>query len=129
MDFIEHRRQMKKPMTEIAIKRMVTKLNKWRALEAIECLDIAIESGWRGIFPKKKRKGQDDTVTNSPVFIRLEQWVNGFPEIEEGGSAFAFKLFKKYPQGIIEKAMNSVNNSLECHPFKMWKSCEYFFKK
>lgn len=52
-DFQKHRRQLKKPMTEIAISRMVNKLNCEEPSIAVKMLEQSIENGWSGVFPVK----------------------------------------------------------------------------
>jgi len=54
LEFIEHRKAIKKPMTEIAITKMITKLNKYSRGVAITSLDKSIENGWQGVFPEKE---------------------------------------------------------------------------
>ena len=52
-DFAEHRRQIKKPMTENAAAAMVTKLRGHHDPGAV--LTDSIANGWQGIFPEKIR--------------------------------------------------------------------------
>ena len=54
-DWVEHRKQMRKPMTEICMSRQLAKLQKW-ANEygvgyAIASIEQSIErGGWQGLF-------------------------------------------------------------------------------
>lgn len=52
--FIEHRKQLKKPMTEIAIKQVVNKIDNWMQKYQVEqivwFIERSIENGWQGIF-------------------------------------------------------------------------------
>lgn len=58
-EFIEHRKQLKKPMTKIAISRMIAKLNKYDPRTAEQMLVQSMENGWSGIFePKDKDNGK-----------------------------------------------------------------------
>jgi hypothetical protein len=58
-EFIQHRKQLKKPMTKIAISRMISKLNKYDARTAEQMLVQSMENGWSGIFePKEKDNGK-----------------------------------------------------------------------
>jgi hypothetical protein len=62
-EFIKHRKQLKKPMTDKSISLMLEKLHKLASCEddKIEILNQSIESGWIGIFElKSNTKG----VTN-----------------------------------------------------------------
>lgn len=52
-EFIEHRKEIKKPMTELAIKKMLKKLAAYPSDIATAMLDQSIENGWQGVFPLK----------------------------------------------------------------------------
>ncbi|MGL6199850.1 MAG: hypothetical protein ACRC3H_13055 [Lachnospiraceae bacterium] len=64
LEFIEHRKAMKKPMTEIAISKMINKLNKYSRGIAIASLDKSMENGWQGIFPEKESEPSGKEATN-----------------------------------------------------------------
>jgi hypothetical protein len=53
LDFIEHRKQMKKKMTNKAITMMVNKLKNHKPNVAIKMLENSIENGWSGVFELK----------------------------------------------------------------------------
>ena len=50
-DFVDHRSEIKKPITELAAKRIVDRLSGHRDPDAV--LNLSIENGWQGIFPEK----------------------------------------------------------------------------
>jgi len=50
-DFVAHRAAMKKPITELAAKRIVDRLSGHQDPDAV--LNLSIENGWQGIFPEK----------------------------------------------------------------------------
>lgn len=52
-DFKEHRKQIKKKMSDIAIARMLKKLGRYPVEVAIQMLDTSIENGWQGVFEPK----------------------------------------------------------------------------
>jgi hypothetical protein len=61
-EFIQHRKQIKKPMSMIAISRMKAKLNKYDARTAEAMLIQSMENGWAGIFePKNQTNGKEKT--------------------------------------------------------------------
>lgn len=62
--FMEHRKKIKKPMTEHAVKLTISKLNKMTAdvSEQIQILNQSIENGWQGVFPLKT----DEKVQSKP---------------------------------------------------------------
>lgn len=49
-DFVEHRRQIKKPLTPLAVKRMFITLRKWGESRAVQSLHDSVQNGWQGIF-------------------------------------------------------------------------------
>lgn len=58
-DFKEFRKQMKKPMTEVAVSRMLKRLvslSKNREEVAILILDQSIRKNWQDIFPMKEEE-------------------------------------------------------------------------
>ena len=50
-DFIEHRKQMRKPLTLLAAKKMANRLSEHPDPAAV--LNHSVENGWQGIFPDK----------------------------------------------------------------------------
>ncbi len=74
VEFIKHRKQLRKPMTPIAITRMIKKLNKQDPATAEAMLIQSMENGWSGIFElKEKHNGKS----------RAEQAIQN---INEGGN-------------------------------------------
>lgn len=51
LEFIEHRKQIKKPMTDLAIEKTVKKINTWldsyKKEDVIDFINISIENGWQ----------------------------------------------------------------------------------
>ena len=56
-EFIVFRKKIKKPMTDHAVKLMLSKLNKLASstAEQVEILNQSILNGWQGIFPLKDK--------------------------------------------------------------------------
>lgn len=56
--FMEYRKSVKKPMTDHAVKLLITKLNGMSNYipEQIEILNQSIVNGWQGIFPLKENQ-------------------------------------------------------------------------
>lgn len=65
-DFIDMRKQIKKPMTDRAIKLLLRDLNKLSSDDGtkIEILNQSIQNCWKGIFPLKK-EGQHGSNTGN----------------------------------------------------------------
>lgn len=58
-DFIEHRKKLRKPMTDKAIALLITKLNKLapgNTSEKVELINTAIERGWMSVYPSSEKK-------------------------------------------------------------------------
>lgn len=58
-EFVEHRKQIKAPMTELALKKMLNKLNDLSGGDTGKCiaiLDQSIANGWKGIFQLDEKK-------------------------------------------------------------------------
>jgi hypothetical protein len=86
MDFVEHRRKAKAPMTDIAQQRAISKLERMRAdgqdIEAV--VEQSIINGWKGLFPVKNDTGYcNDRFNNSvkalnSIFGEHEHGQNNF---------------------------------------------------
>ena len=65
--YVDYRKQIKKPMTENAVRLMMQKLNKMTASipEQIEILNQSIMNGWQGIFPLKEKQQPKAQTTGS----------------------------------------------------------------
>lgn len=77
LEFIENRKQLKKQMTDLAIKKLVNKCMDWQTKFENEKIwsffDRAIESGWTWVFELKDNIGQN--FQKKPKnFAYQEQW-------------------------------------------------------
>lgn len=64
-EFKEHRRLIKKPMTDLAMEKMLKRLSGERTETAIAMLEQSIENGWQGVFEiKANGHSQSDKVKN-----------------------------------------------------------------
>ena len=62
-EFIEHRKKIKKPMSDHAVRLMLKKLNELSGGDietSIQILDQSILNGWAGVFPLKEIKSNED---------------------------------------------------------------------
>lgn len=76
LSFIEHRKKLKKPMSDNAVKLMIDKLNKLSPSidEQIKILNESIMNGWQGIFPLKNN-AQQVQYNNAEKKGRLD-WID-----------------------------------------------------
>lgn len=84
LDFLEHRKKIKKPMTKIGERRLVLKLEKLSKKDsesANEILNESIINGWAGVFElksnksvfKEKRISKQQAVYHKPVVTKTKK--------------------------------------------------------
>ena len=66
--FIEHRKALKAPFTQKAAEIMLRKLTGWGAVAALEALDNAICSGWKGVYAPHEHRGLRSPPASLDVF-------------------------------------------------------------
>jgi hypothetical protein len=56
-EFKQHRKQLKKPMSELAQKKSIKQLEKWRSegQDVVEVIEASIANGWKGLFEIKSQ--------------------------------------------------------------------------
>lgn len=73
-EFVEHRKSIKKPMSALAEKKILKKLQtfKSKGMNIQEILDLSIENGWSGVFPsngsQQKNKNSEPDRSDPMVF-------------------------------------------------------------
>lgn len=75
-DFIKHRKDIKRPLTQKALELNIKKLDKLATDndEKIDIINQSIENGWVGLFPlKKDKKEQIDDRYKSIMDWRLDE--------------------------------------------------------
>jgi hypothetical protein len=58
-DFVQHRREIKKPLTDLAVKKSIEFLSQFKDRQR-EIIDTSIRCRWQGLFPPKKQFNTDD---------------------------------------------------------------------
>ena len=58
-EFIQHRKEMKKPMTPLAVTKACNVLKQYPLEHQQYMVDQAIMNGWRGIFPVNPPRQQN----------------------------------------------------------------------
>ena len=75
--FAEHRKKLKKPMTDYAKKLLINKLQKLAKTEQeqIAILNQSIENGWQGVFPlggeRKQKQAKQSAADMADDVIRM----------------------------------------------------------
>jgi len=75
-EFIEHRLEMKKPMTPLAIRKASNVLMKHPPAQQQLMVDTAIMSGWRGIYPVDPPKTQTSRQSTIEQDLTNTDWAN-----------------------------------------------------
>jgi hypothetical protein len=81
-DWVQHRNEIKKPLTPLAVKQLTTKLTQFYK-QGYDCNDListSITNGWQGIFEPKLQK---TSVAKSFAQIRHEKEMNALKEFAE----------------------------------------------
>lgn len=81
-DWVQHRNEIKKPLTPLAVKQLTTKLTQFYK-QGYDCNDListSITNGWQGIFEPKLQK---TAVPKSFAQIRHEKEMNALKEFAE----------------------------------------------
>ena len=74
-EFIEHRVELKKPMTPLAIKKATNILLPFSFTHQQYMVDTAIISGWRGLFPVEPQR-QTCKSTSIETDINDTSWAS-----------------------------------------------------
>lgn len=82
VDFVEHRKQMKKPLTGVALSRLIPSLTRLRDAghDPNEALERSIANGWQGVFAPDRKGGKDPPRTgtdSSDGFWKSYEEANG----------------------------------------------------
>lgn len=74
-DFIKHRKDIKRPLTQKALELNIKKLDKLASDndEKIDIINQSIENGWVGLFPLKKDKNTVDDRYKNIMDWRLDE--------------------------------------------------------
>jgi biotin operon repressor len=73
-DFRQMRREIKKPFTPAAEKKLFAKLAKWGTEKAIVALDKSTENSWQGVFEPKPEDMPATVVSRVPTDADLAEW-------------------------------------------------------
>lgn len=125
LEFIENRKQLKKPMTALAITKLVNKCIAWQKVHKNEIIktffDRAIECGWAGVFEQKQntqtvsgqKTGWIDYAWEKEKTLKREADANKAKQDEENAiwerkryDAMAISWFSKLPDGDLKNKIN-----------------------
>lgn len=85
LKFVEHRKKLRKPMTEHAIELLINKLNVIGVndTQRIELLQTAIEHGWQTVYkPDDKKETRKAPAGKTNKFNQFEQRGYDYDELE-----------------------------------------------
>jgi hypothetical protein len=69
-DFVDHRKQIRKPLTELAAKKLLQILSEMSPVDAVTAINNSIANGWQGIFEPKASNPKKSASGDKP----LDQW-------------------------------------------------------
>lgn len=75
--FIDHRKKLKKPMTDKAVELLVNKLNKLCPNNIdgqVQLIQTAIERGWQTVYPSKEKAETVESVKSDSKLKTLEEF-------------------------------------------------------
>lgn len=81
--FIDHRKAIKKPMTQQALTLLINKLSQFRdrGIDPVACLEDSIMNGWQSVFPPKQGSMQQRRVTPSFEQVDYTSGAEGFEHV------------------------------------------------
>lgn len=82
-DFIEYRKTIKKPVTQVALSRLISKLDGFRqqGADPNACLDESIVNGWQGVFMPKQGSMPQRRLTKSFDQVDYTNGAEGFEHV------------------------------------------------
>lgn len=81
-DFIQYRKEVKTPLTKVAVSRLSNKLNPYSVEICTKALDRSIINGWRGVFPESEiehRNPKDEPDNPLELLDMLHKRYSKFP--------------------------------------------------
>ena len=66
-DYLQHRKEIKSPMTPLAEKKSFNIICGLSKSEQQECIDKTIAKGWTGLFPPEKKQTQEYDPMRSAI--------------------------------------------------------------
>jgi hypothetical protein len=82
-DFEQHRREMRKPLSDLARTKAANQLQGMTAQQQQACIDASIQARWSGIFPDKHRGNCDASRKDVRAEGRTERAIRIQQELEE----------------------------------------------
>jgi hypothetical protein len=81
-EFVQHRREIKAPLTPTATKRILASLGAVNEAIACEALGKSVRHGWRGVFPESAAPQQPPTTpVASPKWVDLSMYTQPRKEV------------------------------------------------
>lgn len=79
IDFLEMRKSIKSPLTDVGLKRMLNQITKLadEDSEKIEILEQSIINSWKGVFPLKEKKSKAHDPVEEPKGKVLDFKIGG----------------------------------------------------
>ena len=82
-EFVEHRKEIKHPMSERAANLILAKLKKFSVEVGVEAINRSISSGWRDVFPEKANQRVGAKGRPSRMGSALEYMASNRDNVQE----------------------------------------------
>jgi hypothetical protein len=87
-NWIQHRREIRKPLTPSSASKQLKQLNGWGADKATASLDEAIHKGWKGFYePKGFFQTNDQIIPSVPKSLEPKGWKDILKELYPNAKA------------------------------------------
>ncbi len=80
--FIEHRKEIRKPLTVLGANKLLTRMRAWGRDAAIESMNVSIENGWQGVFEPKADRSVAGRAGETPSQQRRRELLANRSSIE-----------------------------------------------
>jgi hypothetical protein len=77
-DYVQHRKEKKKPMTETATRLQLKKLAAWGVSRSVEAIELSVSKGWQSIWEEKDGKPKKRVLTaeeRPKHFVGIPDWL------------------------------------------------------
>lgn len=97
-EFTEHRRALRKPLTQLAKTKIINELDRLRASgnDPAEVIDQSIRSGWIGVFPLRPAHARGASYTTTSDGYYMTPYQRMLDNNRRAGEEFIAEMTKKY---------------------------------
>lgn len=71
-EWIQHRKQIRKPLTEAAVRKQLKMLAEYSEEQAVDIINQSIKNGWQGLFEPREKNGKLDIKSELTSIYKRE---------------------------------------------------------